>query len=227
MNRFPIAAGALTFLALLALSVPVPAQDGAGAAPARGYVLQNDRDYRCLSPDGRFRVEQYRKDAPDGATSSWLFEVLDSRNHCRTLVDAAPTEYYGAAFRFSPDSGWLVRMQKTGAGCSTLFLYKRDGSRFVEATRQPLGELAWQYYASVRARLRLPEPVSYHVSADLIQGYETGYRRLGYDWPPGRCLVIGLDTDSFAHPFWCIYDTATGNFSLADSPAARRAAMAD
>jgi hypothetical protein len=55
---------------------------------------------------------------------------------------------YPAGFRFTNDLKWLVRMQKTGSGESTLYLYRLDPQGFVPATKKPLGDLAWAYFKS-------------------------------------------------------------------------------
>ena len=82
-------------------------------------------------------------------------------------------------------------MQKTWAGYATLYLYRRYGLDFVEATKRPLGGMAWSYYESVRKVLKLPDPVD-HISADPVKGYDTNYRWLGYQWPAGQNLIITL-----------------------------------
>jgi hypothetical protein len=101
-----------------------------------------------ISPDKTVRLKQYAKEQKDGALlyQFWTFD----KNHGHPFLlnpgerdDAAG---YGAGFRFSPDSQWLVRMQKQGAGYQTLFLYRRNGYQFSPATKKPLGDLAWDYF---------------------------------------------------------------------------------
>ena len=41
---------------------------------------------------------------------------------------------YAAGFRFTNDSRWLVRMQKTGSGEADLYLYMLGPDGFVAAT---------------------------------------------------------------------------------------------
>jgi len=53
---------------------------------------------------------------------------------------------YSADFRFTHDSRWLVRSQKTGSGEGSLFLYKLGPQGCVAATKKPLSELAWHFF---------------------------------------------------------------------------------
>jgi len=57
------------------------------------------------------------------------------------LLNAEPADY-PAGFRFTNDLHWLVRMQKTGAGESTLCLYTTGPSGFAPMTKGPIGDLA-------------------------------------------------------------------------------------
>jgi hypothetical protein len=178
------------------------------------------------SPDGTLRIEQYSKDGGDDGFSYqfWVFDkdhknpFLLNRNEDQDLA------HYPAGFRFSPDSRWLVRMQGTGAGFATLLLYKRDGIRFVPATKKPLGELAWNYFFTQpisRGMPRDPNDLN-HQRADLVKGMEENYAWLGMKWPHSRYLVISLQFDiqgndkptPWIEGWRCVYDTQTGKFSV-------------
>jgi hypothetical protein len=186
-----------------------------------GYKLQKGDDLTFVSPDKTVRVEQYVKVYRENWF--WQFRVVDKGRKHTCLLNANPMPDYSAGFRFSRDSQWLVRMQKTGAGYATLYLYQRHGLDFVEATKKPLGDMAWSYYGSVRKGLKLPEPVD-HISADLVKGYEEDYRWLGYQWPPGRYLILTLSGFQEGGSVWCIYDTKEGKFSITPELEAKRAA---
>jgi hypothetical protein len=194
----------------------------AADGPGVDYKLQDGTDMTFVSPDKQLRVEQYAMVSKDGSWH-WQFWVFDKNHKHACLLNAKPMDDYSAGFRFSPDSKWLVRMQKTGAGWATLHLYRREGDNFTEATKKPLGEMAWDYYGSRRKELKLPEPDD-QLTADLIKGYEDNYRWLGYKWPAGRYLVIGLFATSLPHGFWCVYDTETGAFSMPEGLDAKREA---
>jgi hypothetical protein len=203
-------------IAIALLLAVVAARISAADGPAPGYKLQEGEDYTFVSPDGQFRVEQYALVSWDGYWH-WQFWVFDKTRKHACLLNPKPMDDYSAGFRFSPDGRWLVRMQKTGAGWATLYLYRRDGWRFLEATKKPLGEMAWDYYRSVRAGLQLPDAGGGdddHLTVDLIKGYDTNYQWLGYQWPEGRYLVTGLFSNKLPHGFWCAYDTATGRFTM-------------
>ncbi len=178
-----------------------------------------------MSPDATLRIEQYVKDGEDGFSYEfWLFDkdrnnaFLLNRNEDKDLAA------YPAGFRFSADSQWLVRMQGTGAGFSTLLLYKRDGNRFVSATKKPLGELAWDYFFTQPASRRMPtQPDELnHKRADLLKGLEENYAWLGQKWPDSRYIAITLTFDiqgndrptPWIEGWRCVYDTQTGKFSV-------------
>src|SRR5664279_3042662 len=112
-----------TWIALwltLAAVAPASAADG----PQADFKLVRDAKV-FKSPDRTLRLEQYAKDAEDGAYvfQFWTFD----RNHRHAFL-LNPGEVgddqtgYAAGFRFSSDSQWLVRMQKLGSGSQTLFL---------------------------------------------------------------------------------------------------------
>lgn len=180
--------------------------------PAPGYKLQvdDDSDEDDSAPEG-WRVEQYVKQRETGYLR-WQFWVFDKSGKHGSLLNARPMHDYAAGFRFSKDGGWLVRMQKTGAGYSTLFLYKREAMRYVEATKKPLGDLAWEFYDHERKALKRQMPDD-HICADPIKGFETNYRWLGYEWPDGRYIVIALSGDHMGGEFLCTYDTQQQRFS--------------
>jgi hypothetical protein len=216
-------------VALALLLAGVAGRTFAANAPGPGYKLSESKDDIFVSPDKTLRVEQYVKTTSPDGDLRWQFWVFDKDHKHGCLLNAKPMDDYSAGFRFSPDSQWLVRMQKTGAGWATLYLYHRNGLDFTEATREPLGDMAWSYYDSVRKKLKLPDTSDDdHLTVDLIKGYEENYHWLGYKWPAGRYLVIGLFSGKLLHGFWCLYDTQTGKFSSpADLDAKRAAAEKD
>ena len=134
---------------------------------------------------------------------------------------------YPAGFRFSPDSQWLVRMQKIGAGFQTLFLYRRNGFEFSAATPKPLSEMAWDYFWALPVSRKLHrnpkdrDSLS-HVFAALVKGMDDNYAWLGLHWPDSRYVVISLSFDAqgedkplpYIEDWWCAYDLKTGTFSV-------------
>jgi len=134
---------------------------------------------------------------------------------------------YPAGFRFTPDSQWLVRMQKLGAGYQTLFLYRRSGHEFSSATSKPLGDLAWDYFFGLPVSKKLHRDPKErdslnHVRAVLIQGLENNYAGMTQHWPDSRYLVISLSFDAqgegkpapWIEAWRCVYDLKTGEFSV-------------
>ena len=143
MNRTLLAASA----GLLLACAIAPAK-GEPVGPAADYKI--DAEHTATSPDGTTTIEQYKKaDADDDLT--WQFWARH-QNEMTMLQPEQP--YYPAGFRFTNDSQWVVRMQKTGSGEQSLYLYKLGPQGFVAATSKPLDDLAWAYFKS---RPRFPE----------------------------------------------------------------------
>ena len=209
---------------LLALATVAPASaDGPGA----GFKL--DPEGTFISPDKKVRLEQYAKKAQDGGRlyQFWTFD-WDHR-HASRLNPGVDDEVagYAAGFRFSPDSQWLVRMQKQGAGYQTLFLYRRQGYQFSPTTAKPLGDLAWDYFFTTPASKGMhrdpKDPYALdHAFVGLVKGMEENYDWMEQHWPDSRYVVISLSFDMqgedvpgpWIEGWHCIYDLKTGEFSV-------------
>ena len=189
-------------------------------APPEGYKL--DTEFTEKSPDGATIIEQYAKtDAERGY--SWQFWVR--RGDKATLLEAEPADY-PAGFRFTNDSRWLVRMQKTGAGYADMYLYRLGSEGYVAATEKPLSELAWAFFNSRPEARKMIKP-DYHISAGLVKGVDDNYRWMGVKWPGNRYLVITLwgEADSneqhgqlrTVRGWRCRYDLTTGRFDVPPS----------
>ena len=210
---------------LLALATVAPAgADG----PRAGFKLDPEATV-FTSPDQKVRVEQYSKNRKDGGLlfQFWTFD----RDHRHPFLlnpgEDDDLAGYAAGFRFSPDSQWLVRMQKLGAGYQTLFLYRRKGYRFSPATTKPLGDLAWDYFFSTPAskgmRRDPKDPYALdHAFVGLVKGMEENYAWMGEHWPDSRYVVISLSFDMLGEDkpgpwiegWHCVYDLKTGAFSV-------------
>jgi hypothetical protein len=211
-------------LLLLGIASVAPARaDG----PDAGFKL-DPKAKVFTSPDRKVRLEQYAKKAEDGAYvfQFWSFD----RNHRHAFLlnpgeEGDNQTSYAAGFRFSPDSQWLVRMQKLGSGSQTLFLYRRNGYQFSPAT--PLGDLAWDYFFTTptsKGMHRDPEnPYGLdHAFVALVKGMEENYAWMGQHWPDSRYVVISLSFDMqgedvkapWIEDWHCVYDLKTGAFSV-------------
>lgn len=214
------------FLLLLGLAMATPSL---AAGPGPDFKLREDADQRFISPDKQIRVEQYAADKGDEGFlyQFWIFD--DTRQHASLLNPGETTDLagYPAGFRFSPDSQWLVRMQKMGAGFQDLFLYRRNGLEFSSATPKPLSELAWDYFWGAPAGKKLRRDPKdrdslSHVFAALVKGMDDNYARLGQHWPDSRYVVISLNFDAqgedkplpYIRDWWCAYDLKTGAFTV-------------
>jgi len=208
----------------LCIATVAPARaDGPGA----GFKLKADGTF--ISPDKTMRVEQYAK-AQEDERLLFQFWTFDRDHRHAFLLNPGENDElagYQAGFRFSPNSQWLVRMQKQGAGYQTLFLYRRNGYQFSAATTKPLGDLAWDYFFTTptsKGMHRDPkDPYSLdHSFAGLIKGMEENYAWMGHHWPDSRYIVIGLSFDMqgdeektpWIEDWHCVYDTKTGEFSV-------------
>src|SRR5262249_13706169 len=95
---------------------------GIGTAAAQagspaGYNI--NPEFTKTSADGATTIEQYvNKDTDE---YKWQFWVR--RRGTLTLLDPEPAEY-PADFLFTNDQKWVIRLQKTGSGESTLYLYR-------------------------------------------------------------------------------------------------------
>jgi hypothetical protein len=188
------------------------------AGPPAGYNI--NPKFTENSPDGAIAIEQYlNKDTDD-----WKWQFWARREGTLTLLDPEPADY-PAGFRFTNDLKWLVRMQKTGSGESTLYLYRQGRQGFVPATKKPLADLAWAYFKSRPEWRKVKKAPEYHISANLLKGTEENYRWLGVDWPENRYLLIGLSGDAdiktrkpmqtgVVNGWLCRYDLQTGKFDV-------------
>jgi len=208
-------------LLLLTLATAAPARaDG----PQAGFKLDQEATV-FISPDKKVRVEQYAKDnkATGLLYQFWTFDADHRHAFLLNPGEGDDLAGYAAGFRFSPDSQWLVRMQKLGAGYQTLFLYRRNGFRFSTATAKPLGDLAWDYFFTTPASKGMhrnpKDPYSLdHAFVGLVKGMEENYAWMGQHWPDSRYVVIGLQGEDTPGPWiegWCcVYDLKTGAFSV-------------
>lgn len=205
-------------LALLALALTLAASPAlAASGPPPDYVLTDNADLAFTSPDGATRIEQYMREGKD-FDIKWQAWARRGEQ----MTELKPEQGYGAGFRFTADSQWLVRMQKTGSGEQDLFLYHVENGAFVNATKTSLSDLAWAYFHSRPDTKKMK--LDFHISANLMKGSEEAYRWLGVDWPANRYLVISLSGEMDKHPktvavkgladWRCRYDLKTGKFDV-------------
>ena len=197
--------------------------------PGRELTRLTDAEDTFTSPDGQVSVEQYskKKGEDDLVYQFWAFDAKHQHGVLLNPDENTDLAGYPAGFRFSADSQWLVRMQKTGAGYHTLFLYRRNGFQFSAATPKPLGEMAWDYFysqpvsAKMHRKSRDRDSLD-HAQVHLVQGVEDNYASLGKHWPDSRYLVISLSFDAqgedrplpWVEAWRCVFDTKTDRFSI-------------
>jgi hypothetical protein len=189
-------------------------------APPAGYSI--DAEFTEKSTDGAITIEQYvNKDADD-----WKWQFWVRRPGAFTLLDPEPAGY-PAGFRFTGDLKWIVRMQKTGSGEQSLYLYRVTPQGAVATSKQPFGDLAWAYFKTRPEWRKIKKAPEYHITAALLKGLDDNYRWLGVDWPANRYLLVTLSGDAdvrgrkpmqtgVVNGWRCRYDLQTGKF---DAPA--------
>ena len=211
-------------LLLLGFAAPAPADAG---GPRPGLKLHADAT--LVSPDKTMRVEQYSRKQADQSLLYQFWTFDGAHRHAFLLNPGESDELagYQAGFRFSRDSRWLVRMQKTGAGYQTLFLYRRNGSHFSSATPKPLGEMAWDYFFSQPLAKKMHRKSADrdsldHAQVHLVKGLDDNYAAMGQHWPDSRYLVLSLSFDAqgedrplpWIEDWRCVFDTRTDRFSI-------------
>jgi len=223
-------AGPIGFILVSAMLLGGAVGQSRPAGPPAGYKI--DAQYTVTSPDGATTVEQYSKTNADG-DFTWQFWAR--RADALTMLPPEQPDY-PAGFRFTRDSRWLVRMQKTGAGEQSLYLYHLASEKFAPATAKPLSDLAWAYFNGLAVSRRIRKP-DLHITADLVKGADDNYRWMGEHWPDSRYLVIALSGELSptsrhgqlpALSGWrCRYDLQTGKFDVpADFAANNKKALA-
>jgi hypothetical protein len=197
------------------------------AGPPAGYEL--DSEYTTKSPDGATTVEQYMKKINADGDLTWQFWAKRA-DHSTLLAPEQPD--YAASFRFTNDSQWLVRSQKTGSGEASLYLYKLGPQGFAAATTKPLSDLAWAYLKTLPDYRKIMKP-NFHEAVYLVKGVDDNYHAMGEDWPANRYLVISIngEVEPTKHhgqilslrDWECRYDLQTGKFDVPPDFAANNA----
>ena len=203
--------------------------DSSANGPSPEYRFVSDSEHTFPSPDGTVQVEQYSRELLNSLL--WQMWVYDSAHVHGSLLNVGETEekpgqpgvvpaeaayaYHPAEFRFTPNSQWLVRMQKLDDGNSTVFLYHRSGDKFFPATTQPLGELAWIFYAS-QPETHAVKPLT-HRQVDLIDDLDNNYATIGEHWPDSRYLVLSLSCNDILVDWRCVYDVQQNKFYIPNS----------
>jgi hypothetical protein len=187
------------------------------ASPSADYKLE--AEHTLTSPDGATTIEQYAKVDAEG---DYTWQFWARHGDAFTLLEPEQPDY-AAGYRFTNDSQWLVRMQKTAAGYSSLYLYRLGPQGFAAATRKPLSDLAWAYFNSLPAARKIRRP-NFHIEAGLVKGTEENYRWMGVNWPDSRYLVITLSGDvspnrrhgqmRSVRGWRCRYDLQKGTFDV-------------
>jgi uncharacterized protein len=185
--------------------------------PTADYKI--DPEHTSTSPDGTTTIEQY---AMIGADGDYTWQFWARHRDKLTMLEPEQPDY-AAGFRFTNDSQWLVRMQKTGSGSADLYLYRQDPQGFVAATPKPLSDLAWAYFESLPDSRKIGMP-DYHIETNLVKGADENYRWMGVKWPDSRYLVISLSGQAPPNDqhgriqslrgWRCRYDLQNGTFDV-------------
>jgi hypothetical protein len=214
------------FVVVLGLAAVAPAS---AASPGNDLTRLTDPENTFTSPDGQVIIEQYwrKKGEYDRVHEFWAFDAKREHGVLLNRDEDTDSAGYPAGFRFSPNSQWLVRMQKTGAGYHTLFLYRRNGFQFSSATPKPLGDMAWDYFFSQPVSRQIHRKSGDrdsldHAQVHLVKGVDDNYAAMGTHWPDSRYIVLSLSFDAqgedrplpWIEDWQCVFDTKTDRFSI-------------
>ena len=186
------------------------------AGPPDGFKLKDE--FNAVAPDKATTIEQYAIENKDG-DMVWQFWARRSDSF---VMLPPEQEDYPADFRFTRDSRWLVRLQKTGSGEGSMFLYKLGAEGFVAAIKKPFSDLAWDYFYKQRESRKIRKKPEYHIYVGLLKGIADNYISLGENWPDSRYILIGLSGDADVRDHqtgtingWqCRYDLEQGTFDV-------------
>ena len=167
----------------LGLAAVVPAR---AAMPDSELTKLTDEDDTFTSPDGQIVIEQYsrKKGEYDHIYEFWAFDAKHEHGVLLNPGEDMDVAGYPAGFRFSPNSQWVVRMQKIGSGTQTLFLYRRKGFDFSAGTPKPLGAMAWDYFYSQPISRKIPNRLAVRESRRQRDDRRSDHRPRNY--PRGR-----------------------------------------
>jgi hypothetical protein len=205
--------GSILYITAACLALRVHAEDTTGPTPD----FKPASEPNATSPDGHVEIQQFDKPGDDYVFQFWTFDKDHKHAHLLNPGEKGSMTEYGAGFRFSRDSKWLVRMQKVAAGESTLFLYKREGATYIPATPKAFGDMAWDFFFSQPEGQDIPHD---NLSREtiLVRGLDDNYAWMGEHWPDSRYIVVGLSSGesgtAVVGPWHCVYDTQTGAFSI-------------
>jgi hypothetical protein len=216
----PMKVSHLVLSVALSMALLAPAIAAPPAGPSAEYVFHDDADHTIKSPDGATTIEQYARTDKEG---NYLWQFWARRADTMTLLGPEQQDY-AADFRFTRDSRWIVRLQKTGSGEGTMYLYKLGPKGFEAATSKPFGDLVWAYFYSRPESRKVKKP-NFHVNAGLIKGIADNFRELtGETWPDSRYLVVAIAGEieptrkhrqmSTVGGWRCRYDLQTGKFDV-------------
>jgi hypothetical protein len=217
MSRNYLTSSICLFLACAIGMTAVQTVAAQTVGPSADYKIYPE--HTSTSPDGTTTVEQYAKTGADG---SYTWQFWARHKDKLTLLKPEQPDY-AAGFRFTNDSQWLVRMQKTGAGYASLYLYHLSPQGFVAATRKPLSALAWAFFESLPDGRKIRRP-NFHIEAGLVKGTDDNYSWMGVKWPESRYLVISLSGEVSPNRqhgqirslrgWRCRYDLQKGTFDV-------------
>jgi hypothetical protein len=124
------------------------------------------------APSGRYSIVQRYNKPKDDLQDKQDFGAWEAIVHFtdRSKPDATlagdPDRYpWPATYCISPDEDWILRLQKTGSGENSAFLYHVDSNGQVWRLEQHLDDLA---FAVVTARSHLSRSDYYHIGVELL-----------------------------------------------------------
>lgn len=103
-----------------------------------------DTATKIESPGGTYMLVQSRKERGSDRTE-WMGELKFAGDRGRDFVLEPTGLLWRGDYYISPSERWVLRIQKTGSGDTTAYLYKVNGKEIMPR-RGDFGEMAWRYY---------------------------------------------------------------------------------
>jgi hypothetical protein len=179
------------------------------AHPSKEYKLFPKDS--LIAPDKSFRIEQYAND--DWDWQIWVFPSSGRDGYL--LTRSGDYSGYASYFELSPDSNWLLRIQKVCSGTFTAYLYHRDSiGSFAPHADVLLGDQAWKFL-STQPYIQPEQIPTFHKAIEFLEWRENRYLVLALSGIHFLNLKVNGDLDRWITDEWrCAYDLEKMQFVL-------------
>jgi hypothetical protein len=139
------------------------------AHPSREYRLFPEKT--VTAPDKSFRIKQYAN--KDWNWQIWIFPSSGTGEY--PLTKAGDFSGYAGYFEISPDSNWVLRIQKIYSGTITAYLYHRDSKgSFAPHGNAILENQAWDFLTT-QPDIQPEQIPAFHKEIDFVEWRDNQY----------------------------------------------------